>query len=413
MVSNGFDVIVIGGGAAGMLAAGTAAKRGLRVALIEKNKILGKKMLITGKGRCNITNACDEVEELIHNVTKNSSFLYSSFYGFTNLDTINFFNELGVETKVERGNRVFPVSDKSTTVVDALIRYIKKCGVEIIYDKVTEICVDDINHINGVTTEKRGKLSAPSVILATGGMSYSATGSTGDGYVFAKALGHTVTDITPSLVPVQVEEPWVYDLMGLSLKNIEITVYNEKNKKIYDDFGELMFAHFGLSGPVILSASAHMRPMQAGKYKIKIDLKPALDEKQLDARLLRDFQKYANKDFCNALGDLLPSGLIEPIVNLSGIEPHKKINSVTKEERQRLLGVIKGIELNVKDFCPIEQAIITSGGISVKEIDPSTMESKIKSGLFFAGEIIDVDAYTGGFNLQIAFSTGVLAGSNC
>ena len=413
MVNKEYDVIVIGGGAAGMLAAGTAAKRGLNVALIEKNRILGKKMLITGKGRCNITNACDEVEELIQNVTKNSSFLYSAFYGFTNLDTIDFFNELGVETKVERGNRVFPVSDKSSTVVDALVRYIKKCGVEIIHDTVTQITVDDAKHINGVMAEKRGKIQASSVILATGGMSYRATGSTGDGYNFAKALGHTVTEITSSLVPVQVEEQWVYDLMGLSLRNIEISVYNEKNKKIYDDFGELMFAHFGLSGPVILSASAHMRPMAAGRYKIKIDLKPALDEKQLDARLIRDFQKYANKDFCNALGDLLPSGLIEPIVELSGIDPHKKVNSVTREERQRLLGIIKGIELNVKDFCPIEQAIITSGGISVKEIDPSTMESKIIRGLFFAGEIIDVDAYTGGFNLQIAFSTGVLAGSNC
>ncbi len=413
MVNNGFDVIVIGGGAAGMLAAATAAKRGLAVAIIEKNRILGKKMLITGKGRCNITNACDEVEELIRNVTRNSSFLYSAFYGFTNLDTIDFFNKIGVETKVERGNRVFPASDKSSTVVDALIRYIKKCKVAIIHDKVTEITIDDTKHIDGVKTEKKGRIKASSVIVATGGMSYSATGSTGDGYTFAKTLGHTVTEITPSLVPVQVEEAWVYELMGLSLKNIEISVHNEKNKKIYDDFGELMFAHFGLSGPVILSASAHMRPMESGKYKIKIDLKPALDEKQLDIRLLRDFQKYANKDFCNALGDLLPSGLIEPIVKLSGIDPHKKVNSVTKEERKMLLGVIKGIELTVKDFCPIEQAIITSGGISVKEIDPSTMESKIISGLFFAGEIIDVDAYTGGFNLQIAFSTGVLAGSNC
>ena len=284
---------------------------------------------------------------------------------------------------------------------------------ELIHDKVVEITVDSEKHISGVITEKNGKIQAHSVILATGGMSYTATGSTGDGYNFADNLGHTVTEIIPSLVPVQVEEQWVYDLMGLSLRNIEITVYNEKNKKIYDDFGELMFAHFGLSGPVILSASAHMRPMERGKYKIKIDLKPALDEKQLDARLIRDFQKYANKDFCNALGDLLPSGLIDPIVELSGIDPHKKVNSVTREERQKLLGVIKGIELNVTDFCPIEQAIITSGGISVKEIDPSTMESKIISGLFFAGEIIDVDAYTGGFNLQIAFSTGVLAGNNC
>lgn len=413
MVNSEFDVIVIGGGAAGMMAAGTAAKNGKSVLLIEKNRILGKKMLITGKGRCNITNACDEVEELIQNVTKNSSFLYSAFYGFTNADTIGFFNDIGVETKIERGNRVFPVSDKSTSVVDALVRHIKNCGVKILHDKTLEIVANEESKVSGVLTEKSGRISARSVILATGGMSYQATGSTGDGYIFAEKLGHTVTDITPSLVPVEVEETWPCELMGVSLKNIEITVLNEKNKKVYNDFGELMFAHFGLTGPVVLSASAHMRPMESGKYKIVIDLKPALDEKQLDARLLRDFQKYANKDFINSLGDLLPVGLIEPIIKLSGIEPHKKVNSVTKEERQKLLKLIKGIELTVKGFCPIEQAIITSGGVSVKEIDPSTMESKKISGLFFAGEIIDVDAYTGGFNLQIAFSTGVLAGSSC
>ncbi len=413
MAKPEYNVVIIGGGAAGMIAAGTAAKRGLSVALIEKNRLLGKKLLITGKGRCNITNACEDVEELIQNVTKNSSFLYSAFYGFTNYDTIDFFNSIGVETKVERGNRVFPVSDKSMTVVSALERYIKKVGVEIIHDKVLGIFLDGDSKVGGVSTLKNGKIRANSVIVATGGMSYTATGSTGDGYDFAKKLGHTVTDITPSLVPVEVEEKWTYDLMGLSLRNIEITVVNEKNKKVYTDFGEMMFAHFGLSGPVILSASAHMRPMEPGKYKILIDLKPALDEKQLDARLVRDFQKYANKDFVNSLGDLLPSGLVESVVELSGIDPRKKVNSITKEERQRLLRTIKGIELTVKDFCPIEQAIITSGGVSVKEIDPSTMESKKISGLYFAGEIIDVDAYTGGFNLQIAFSTGVLAGNNC
>lgn len=413
MAERKYDVVVIGGGAAGLMAAGTAAKRGLSVALVEKNRILGKKLLITGKGRCNITNACEDVEELIGNVTKNSSFLYSSFYGFTNYDTISFFNSLGVETKIERGNRVFPVSDKSITVVDALVKFVKNAGAEIIHDRVLEVVVDDNSFVSGVRTQKNGMLSSKSVIVATGGMSYTATGSTGDGYKFAEKLGHTVTEITPSLVPVEVEEEWPYELMGLALKNIGITVLNEKNKKIYTDFGEMMFAHFGLSGPVILSASAHMRPMLRGKYKILIDLKPALDEKQLDLRIVRDFQKYANKDFVNSLADLLPSGLIEPVVMLSGIDPRKKVNSVTKEERRRLLETIKGLELNVKDFCPIEQAIITSGGISVKEIHPSTMESKKISGLFFAGEIIDVDAYTGGFNLQIAFSTGVLAGNNC
>ncbi len=412
MINNKFDVIVVGGGAAGMMAAGTAAKNGKSVLLIEKNRILGKKMLITGKGRCNITNACEEVEELIKNITKNSSFMYSSFYGFTNEDTIAFFNNLGVETKVERGNRVFPVSDKSLTVVDALVSWVKKSGVKIIHDKVLDIATEN-GSICGVITEKNNLIKSDSVVIATGGMSYQATGSTGDGYKFAKKLGHSVTDIVPSLVPVEVEEPWAYELMGLSLRNIEITVVNEKNKKIYNDFGEMMFAHFGLSGPVILSASAHMRPMIEGKYRLWIDLKPALDESQLDARILKDFQKYANKDFANSLNDLLPSGLIKIIVELSGIDAHKKVNSVTKEERQKLVSLLKKVELNVKDFCPIEQAIVTSGGINVKEIDPSTMESKLVKGLFFAGEIIDVDAYTGGFNLQIAFSTGFSAGSNC
>lgn len=412
MINNQFDVIVIGGGAAGLMSAGTAAKNGKSVLLIEKNRILGKKMLITGKGRCNITNACDDVEELIKNVTRNSSFLYSSFYGFTNEDTIAFFNDLGVETKVERGNRVFPVSDKSLTVVNALVSWVKKSGVRIIHDKVLDIVVND-GTICGVITEKNNLIKSASVVLATGGMSYQTTGSTGDGYKFAEKLGHTVTEIIPSLVPVEVEEQWAYELMGLSLKNIEITVVNEKNKKIYNDFGEMLFAHFGLTGPVILSASAHMRPMERGKYKIYLDLKPALDESQLDARIIRDFQKFANKDFINSLNELLPSGLIGTVVELSGIDPHKKVNSITKEERRKLVSLLKRIEFNVKDFCPIEQAIITSGGISVKEIDPSTMESKIIKGLFFAGEIIDVDAYTGGFNLQIAFSTGYLAGSCC
>ncbi len=407
------DVVVIGGGAAGMMAAGTAASRGKSVVLIEKNRILGKKLLITGKGRCNITNACDDVETLLENVTVNHTFLYSAFYGFTNADTIKFFNDSGVETKVERGNRVFPVSDRSQSVVNALSSFVKKNGVDIIHDTVTEILTDDDNCACGVKTEKCGNIYSESVILATGGASYRGTGSTGDGYVWAENLGHKVTDIIPSLVPVEVEEKWAYDLMGTALRNIEITVVNEKNKRIYRDFGELMFAHFGLSGPVILSASAHMRPMMKGKYKIFLDLKPALDEKTLDARLLRDFQKFANRDFINSLGELIPQGLIDTIVMLSGIDPRKKVNSITKEERRRLVSVIKGIEFNVSDFCPIEQAIITSGGISVKEIDSSTMESKIVKNLYFAGEIIDVDAYTGGFNLQIAFSTGRLAGMNC
>ncbi len=395
-----------------MMAAGTAAERGKSVILIEKNRILGKKLLITGKGRCNITNACEDVEELLDNVTVNRNFLYSSFYGFTNSDTIQFFNNLGVDTKVERGNRVFPVSDRSQSVVDAMTGFLKKNGVKIVCDKVQSVMSKD-KQVVGVNCETMGEIYASSVIIATGGASYKATGSTGDGYIWANELGHTVTDINPSLVPIEVEETWAYELMGLSLKNIEITVFNENNKRVYQDFGEMMFAHFGLSGPVILSASAHMRPMAERKYKILLDLKPALDEKTLDARIVRDFQKFANRDFVNSLSELLPSGLIDTVVMLSGIDPRKKVNSITKEERKALVSAIKGIEFNVKGFCPIEQAIITSGGISVKEIDSSTMKSKLVDGLYFAGEIIDVDAYTGGFNLQIAFSTGRLAGLCC
>ncbi len=403
------DVIVIGGGAAGMMAAGTAAQRGLRVILVEKNRILGKKLLITGKGRCNITNACDDVETLLQNVTVNHTFLYSSFYGFTNEDTISFFNELGVKTKIERGNRVFPVSDKSSDVVDALVGFLKKNNVTIIRDTVKGILYDD-SKVKGVETEKNGDIFSKSVIVATGGMSYTATGSTGDGYKWAKKSGHTIKQIIPSLVPVRVKEEWAYELMGLSLKNIEITVTNEKGAKIYKDFGEMIFAHFGLSGPVILSASAHMRPMCDGKYKIHLDLKPALNEKELDSRLLRDFEKFSNRDFVNSLSELLPVRMIDIVIRLSGIDPRKKVNSITKEERHRLVEILKDIELNVEDFCPIDQAIITSGGVSVKDINSSTMESKLVKGLYFAGEIIDVDAYTGGFNLQIAFSTGRLAG---
>lgn len=407
------DVIVIGAGAAGMMAAGTAASRGRSVALVEKNRITGKKLLITGKGRCNITNACEDTEELIRNVPTNGSFLYSAFYGFTNLDTIDFFNELGVETKVERGNRVFPVSDKSADVVNAMTAFVKKSGVRLVHGTVKAVLTDKDGSACGVRLENGRELYASSVIVTTGGMSYAGTGSTGDGYHWAEELGHTVVTPSPSLVPLEVSETWAYDLQGLSLRNIGFEVYNEKNKRIYSDFGEMMFAHFGITGPVVLSASAHMRPMNEGKYRIKLDLKPALDEQKLDKRIIRDFEKYKNKDFINALSDLLPSGLIAAVVELAGIEPHKKVNSVTREERMRLVAVMKGTELTVRGFCPIEQAIITSGGISVKEIDPSTMESKLVPNLYFAGEIIDVDAYTGGFNLQIAFSTGRLAGLSC
>lgn len=404
-------IIVIGGGASGMMAAGTAAECGKNVMLIEQNKVLGKKLLITGKGRCNITNACDEVEDLLCNVVTNKRFLYSAFYTFDNHSTIDFFENHGVKTKVERGARVFPVSDKSSDVAAALRRYMTDNNVEIVTDRVDEICAED-GAITGVMCKRRGFVPCAAVILATGGISYPVTGSTGDGYTFAENLGHTITPLRPSLVPVTVAQS-VEELSGLSLKNIAIDVKNSKGKSIYRDFGEMMFAHFGLTGPVILSASAHMKDTDTERYTLYLDLKPALDPKQLDDRLLRDFSKNMNKDLINGLDALLPKALIPFIVELSGIFSHKKINSVTSDERKRLAELLKNIKFDITGLCSSEQAIITSGGISVKEINPSTMESKKIRGLFFAGEIIDVDALTGGFNLQIAFSTGRLAGISC
>lgn len=415
---NKKKIIVVGGGPAGMMAAGTAAKRGCSVRLIEQNKVLGKKLLLTGKGRCNITNACEDVETIIENIPTNASFLYSALYTFPNTSVIDFFNDLGLETKVERGNRVFPVSDKSSDVLNALRKFLISSNVEIIHDRVDEILSDtDLSsgkrYVKGVKTAHRGELYSDSVIIATGGLSYQNTGSTGDGYYWAEELGHTITDIRPSLVPVKVSQTWISELAGLTLKNIRIFVKNKSDKVIYKDFGEMMFAHFGLTGPVILSASAHMRNMKKDKYKIIIDLKPALTPEELDKRLRRDFLQNQNKALKNSLNRLLPKKMINIFIELSGIDPMKKINSITKEERQLLLKQLKNLEFDVVDFCPIEQAIITSGGVCTKEIDPSTMGSKIVDGLYFAGEIIDVDAYTGGFNLQIAFSSGFLAGSSC
>lgn len=402
-------IIVIGGGAAGMIAAGTAAERGLNVKLIEQNKILGKKLMITGKGRCNITNACDDVEALLKNVVTNKRFLYSAFYGFDNFQTIDFFEKLGVPTKVERGERVFPQSDKSADVTAALRRYLIDNNVEIIHDRVDSVCSND-EKITGVECKTRGFIPSDSVIIATGGISYPVTGSTGDGYTFAEDLGHTVTPLRPSLVPLTVEED-LSEVMGLSLKNVGITVKDSRGKSIFTDFGEMMFAHFGLTGPIVLSASAYMKNPE--DCTVHIDLKPALSEKQLDERILRDFSKNMNRDFVNSLGDLLPKAMIPMIVDLSEIDPHQKVNSVTSASRKRLTELLKNLKFNVTGFCPPEQAIITSGGVSVKEINPSTMESKLVGGLYFAGEVIDVDALTGGFNLQIAFSTGRLAGLSC
>lgn len=406
------NIIVIGGGAAGMMAAGTAAQRGLSVTLIEKNSRLGRKLMITGKGRCNLTNACEDVNSILKNVMTNSRFLYSAFNGFDNNQTIEFFNNLGVETKVERGNRVFPASDKSADIVDAMRYFLVKNNVNIINDTVIDI-MEKNGAVSDVICENRKFIPCDAVILATGGITYSSTGSTGDGYAFAEKLGHTITDLRPSLVPLVVEENWIHSLQGLSLKNVSIVVKNEKGKKVYSDFGEMMFSHSGLTGPVILSASAYLKNMKTDKYTISLDLKPALDEKQLDERILRDFAQSRNKDFINSLDALLPKALIPVLTELAQISPHKKANSVTHDERLRFTKLVKNIIFNVVDFCPPEQGIITSGGVNVKEINPSTMESKLVSGLFFAGEIIDVDALTGGFNLQIAFSTGHLAGSSC
>lgn len=401
-----YDVIVIGGGPAGMMAAGTAANNGKRVLLIEKNDMLGRKLRITGKGRCNITNTADD-ETFFDNLPKNSKFMFSSYYNFNNYAVIDFFNMLGVETVEERGGRVFPKSEKAIDVVNAMIKFIKDAKVSAKKDKATKILTKD-NTVFGVKCES-GEYFADNVIIATGGRSYPLTGSTGDGYRFAKELGHTVTEIRPSLVPVETKDSWCRELQGLSLRNISIKIVKD-SKEIFSDFGEMIFTHFGVSGPVILSASAHIT--DKSQYKIIIDLKPALDEKTLDKRILRDFESFSNKNFSNALDELLPKKLIPVIVGLSGISPHKKVNMITKEERETLLKLLKNLTMTVKRLRPIDEAIVTRGGIAVNEINPSTMESKLVKGLYFCGEVIDVDAYTGGYNLQIAFSTGRQAGES-
>ncbi len=400
------SVVVIGAGPAGMMAAIVAASRGKNVILVEKNDSPGKKLLITGKGRCNITNDCD-ISEFINNVPVNSSFLYSAFYTFTNRDLLSMLKKAGLETKVERGGRVFPVSDKAVDVLKALMRLLKHYNVKLIKAEVTDIKTDGDEKIVVVNGNRAVKCS--SVVIATGGVSYPRTGSTGDGYRFAKKLGHSIVATKGSLVPLSVKSPYISKLMGLSLKNISVKVF-ENDKCIYEDFGEMLFTHYGLSGPVILSASSHMRDFNKNKYKITIDLKPALDTNTLDRRVLRDFEKEKNKMFINCLNDLLPQKMIPVIVELSGINPRKKVNEITKEERKNLVNLLKELTFDIDTLRPVSDAIVTSGGICVKEINPRTMESKLCKGLFFAGEVIDVDAYTGGFNLQIAFSTGYLAG---
>ena len=402
-------VAVIGGGAAGMMAAVKAAELGASVTLFEKTDRLGKKLRITGKGRCNVTNDCDR-DEFFANIPRNPRFLYAAYSGFSSEDTKNFFEDAGVPLKTERGKRVFPASDKAQDIVDALKRKCRETGCSVAHEKVKRITSKD-GRVTGILTNA-GEYEFDSVILATGGMSYPLTGSDGDGYRMAKELGHTVTELVPSLVPIVEDGRISASMQGLSLKNVRLSVTDNAGKTVFSDFGEMMCTHFGLTGPLVLSASAHLRDIEKGKYTAEIDLKPALDEKTLDTRLISDLSKYSNKDFVNSLGSLLPQKMIDTVVALSGIDPRKKCNSVTKEERKALVHLLKHFRIPLLKFRPIDEAIITSGGIEVKEINPKTMESKLVSGLFFAGEIIDVDAYTGGFNLQIAFSTATLAGEN-
>ena len=404
------NVVVIGGGPAGMIAAGNAALNGNDVILFEKNEKLGKKLYITGKGRCNLTNASDP-ETLIKNTIGNPYFMYSAYYSFGSERTMEFFEGLGVSLKVERGNRVFPKSDKSSDIIKALDKFLKNSGVNVkLNSEIVDIIIED-NKVLGVVMKGKEKVLAQSVIIATGGLSYPVTGSDGAGYVFAKKGGHIISGLYPSLVPLKVSQKWCYILQGLSLKNISIEV-KIRGKSVYKDFGEMMFTHFGVTGPLILSASRYITKRISENPEIYIDLKPALTEKELDLRILKDFEKFINRTLKNCLNELLPQKMIPVIIELSKINPDKRVNEITKEERKRICCLLKNLKLNIADTRGFSEAIITCGGVNVNEIDPSTMKSKIIDGLSFAGEVIDVDCFTGGFNLQVAFSTGYLAGIN-
>lgn len=414
-------VIVVGGGPAGMFAAYFAAKNGHKVTLLEQNEKLGKKLYITGKGRCNITNASD-MEVLFQNVCSNRKFLYSAFYSYTNEQVIDFFEEHGLQTKIERGNRVFPMSDHSSDVINTLAKALRSVGVEVrLYTKVKNLLIDmdscsEIGgiekHIRGVLLDDCTKLYADAVILATGGFSYQSTGSTGAGYRFAEESGHKMVKITPSLVPLETKESWVTQLQGLSLKNVAIKITKGK-KKLYEDFGEMLFTHFGLSGPMILSASAAIKPDYLQEaLLLSLDLKPALDKEQLDKRILREFEEAINKQFKNVVPKLLPAKMVQIVIDLSGIDGEKKVNEITKEERMHFVDLLKALPMTITGTRGWNEAIITKGGISVKDVNPSTMESKIVKNLYFAGEMLDLDAMTGGYNLQIAWSTGYLAGNS-
>ena len=403
-------VAVIGAGAAGMMAAITAAEAGAAVTLFERNDRVGKKLRITGKGRCNVTNNCDN-NEFLTNVPTNPRFLYASLSRFSTSDTMAFFEEAGVPLKTERGKRVFPISDRAADIVSAMEKRCREAGVTIVHRRVRGLQVAEGKICGLVYGETEEAFDA--VIVCTGGCSYSMTGSDGDGHRFAGMLGHTVTPLQPSLVPLVAQGKLCASLQGLSLKNVSLTIrQTQSGKSVYEDFGEMLFTHYGITGPLVLSASAHLSDIAPGKYEAVIDLKPALDEKTLDARILSDFSKYQNRDLINALDDLLPQKMIAPYIGLCGIDPRKKVNSITREERERMVRVLKGIRVKLVGFRPLEEAIVTRGGVSVKEVDPKTMQSKLVEGLYFAGEVLDVDAYTGGFNLQIAFSTATVAGTS-
>ena len=404
------DVVVIGGGAAGSMCALTAAQRGLSVVLLEPNKMLGKKLRITGKGRCNVTNHCD-VKTILANIPGDGRFLYSALNRFEPRDTMALFESLGVPLKTERGNRVFPVSDRSHDIANALERAYAHAGGRVLHAAATDILTRDGAVSAVVTTD--GTIDCDAAVVCTGGMSYPLTGSTGDGYRFAQQFGHTVTPLRASLVPLESNDPWCAEMQGFSLRNVTLTVYDEHNKQVYSDLGEMLFTHFGVSGPLVLSASAHMRDFSQHSYRLSIDLKPALDEKKLDARILRDFSAAQNRDFENSLSALLPRSMIPVVIARSGIDPLQKVNSITKQQRRALLETIKCFSVPIACKAPVEDAIVTSGGVKVSEVSPKTMESKLVKGLYFAGELLDVDAYTGGFNLQIAWATGRLAGNSC
>ena len=401
------DVVVIGGGAAGMMCAYTAAIGGCDVVLLEPNRQLGRKVRITGKGRCNVCNDTDE-KGVLKNIPGDGRFLYSALSKLSPRDTMTFFESLGVPLKTERGNRVFPVSDRAHDIADALANAIADAGVRVLQTKAKKILTEN-GAVSGVETES-GVISCEAAVVCTGGRSYPATGSTGDGYRFARAAGHTVSPTRPSLVPLESDDAWCAELQGFSLRNVTLTAFDETNRVLYQELGEMLFTHFGVSGPLVLSASAHLRDFENHKYRLEIDLKPGLDEKKLDARVLRDFEKYANREFQNALYDLSGRSMVPVLVALSGVPAEQKVNTVTREQRHALVRLLKHFPVSVTGTRPIAEAIVTAGGVNLREVNPRTMESKLLPGLYFAGEVLDLDAYTGGFNLQIAWSTGYTAG---